>query len=70
MLDTSTLSSQFQISIPEEVRLKFGWEPGQVFAFIPKGTPVMLVPAPTVGRLAGVASGAKGANHRDRDDRF
>ena len=55
---TATLSSRFQISIPKAVRSAQQWEAGQVFAFIPKGTGVLIVPVPDRAALAGFARGA------------
>jgi bifunctional DNA-binding transcriptional regulator/antitoxin component of YhaV-PrlF toxin-antitoxin module len=69
MSDVATLSPKFQISIPEAVRRAQGWTAGQRFAFIPKGTGVLLVPVPEAAALAGIARGAKVDDYRDRDDR-
>ncbi|AZG78564.1 AbrB/MazE/SpoVT family DNA-binding domain-containing protein [Methylocystis rosea] len=49
---------------------KHKWQPGQEFAFIPKGSGVLLVPVPERDQLAEVAKGAKAGNYRDRKDRF
>ena len=68
--ETATLTSKFQISIPTAVRDAHSWKAGQKFAFIPKGSGVMLVPVPEPADLFGVAEGADGANFRDRDDRY
>jgi AbrB family looped-hinge helix DNA binding protein len=74
MSDTATLSAKFQISIPKEVRTARQWKAGQEFAFIPKGTGVLLVvllvPVPKSRDLAGIAKGAKAKDYRDRSDRF
>jgi AbrB family looped-hinge helix DNA binding protein len=67
--DTATLSAKFQISIPKSVRTARQWRAGQVFAFIPKGKGLLLVPVPEIEDLAGIAHGASTANFRDRDDR-
>lgn len=67
--DTAKLSSKFQISIPKAVRAARHWQAGQVFAFIPKGDGMLLVPVPTVEDLAGVARGANPTDYRDRTDR-
>lgn len=48
MKNTTTLSSEFQITIPKEVREAQNWEPGQEFAFIPKGWGYLLVLSPTI----------------------
>ena len=70
MSDIATLSAKFQISIPKAVRAERHWKAGQQFAFIPKGTGVLLVPVPDAADFAGIAKGAKAENYRDRKDRF
>ena len=70
MSDTATLSTKFQISIPKAVRIAKAWKAGQEFAFLPKGTGVLLVPVPELSELAGLAKGANPKNYRDRKDRF
>lgn len=70
MPDTATLSAKFQISIPKSVRNARQWKAGQEFAFIPKGTGVLLVPVPALADLAGIAKGANPEYDRDRKDRF
>lgn len=70
MAETATLSSKFQISIPKAVRSSRYWEAGQVFAFIPKGSGVLLVPVPDRDALAGLAEGAAPDDYRDRSDRL
>jgi AbrB family looped-hinge helix DNA binding protein len=67
--DTATLSTKFQISIPKSVRTARHWHAGQVFAFVPKGEGMMLVPVPALNELAGLARGAKQAGYRDRTER-
>ena len=67
--DTATLSAKFQISIPKAVRNARHWQAGQVFAFIPKGDGMLLVPVPKRDQLSGLARGAKARDYRDRRDR-
>jgi AbrB family looped-hinge helix DNA binding protein len=67
--DTAKLSAKFQISIPKSVRAARHWQAGQVFAFIPKGDGLLLVPVPKPDDLAGLARGAKPRGYRDRSDR-
>jgi AbrB family looped-hinge helix DNA binding protein len=67
--DTATLSAKFQISIPKAIRTARRWRAGQVFAFIPKGEGMLLVPVPDLGNLAGMARGARPEDYRDRTDR-
>ena len=69
MPSTATLSAKFQISIPKAVRTSNRWSAGQAFAFIPKGTGVLLVPVPRVDDLKGIAAGASPTDYRDRSDR-
>lgn len=68
--DTAKLSTKFQILIPKAVRAAKRWQAGQVFAFIPKGEGLLLVPVPKLDDLAGLARGAKPKGYRDRTDRF
>ena len=70
MSETATLSSKFQISIPKAIRSAQHWEAGLTFAFIPKGTGVLLVPIPKREALMGIARGAPATGYRDRSDRF
>ncbi|MFZ1726668.1 MAG: AbrB/MazE/SpoVT family DNA-binding domain-containing protein [Albidovulum sp.] len=70
MSETATLSTKFQISIPKAIRAAQAWEAGLIFAFIPKGTGVLLVPVPTRDALKGLAHGATATEYRDRADRF
>jgi AbrB family looped-hinge helix DNA binding protein len=67
--DTAKLSAKFQISIPKAVRTARRWQAGQVFAFIPKGEGILLVPVPKLDELRGLARGAKAEGFRDRADR-
>ena len=69
MAETATLSSKFQISIPKAIRAAQHWEAGLTFAFIPKGTGVLLVPIPEKQSLRGLAKGAHPEDFRDRSDR-
>jgi len=70
MSETAKLSSKFQISIPKAIRTAQHWEAGLTFAFIPKGTGVLLVPVPKRDDLKGLARGAAVTDYRDRADRF
>ena len=67
--DTARLSTKFQISIPKSIRAARRWQAGQVFAFIPKGEGLLLVPVPKLEDLAGIARGAKPEEYRDRTSR-
>jgi len=67
--DTAKLSTKFQISIPKSIRAARSWQAGQIFAFIPKGEGMLLVPVPSLEDLAGMARGATASDYRDRTDR-
>lgn len=69
MNPTATLSSKFQICIPKAIRAAQQWEAGVTFAFIPKGSGVLLVPVPPLEALKGIARGASSKGYRDRSDR-
>lgn len=69
MTARAKLSAKFQISIPKEVRTAQQWHAGQEFVFIPKGKGVMVMPAPELADLAGIARGADDRGYRDRKDR-
>lgn len=70
MNDTATLSNKFQISIPKAVRDAHNWKAGQEFAFIPRGSSVMLVPVPELEDLLGALPNANPNDYRDRNDRY
>jgi len=70
MPETARLSSKFQISIPKAIRTAQHWEAGLTFAFIPKGTGVLLVPVPKKDDLKGLAKGARPEDYREHADRF
>ena len=70
MSDTATLSSKYQISIPKSIRAQRNWKAGQEFAFVPKGSGVLLVPVPKLTDLLGIAKGADPTGYRDRQDRY
>jgi bifunctional DNA-binding transcriptional regulator/antitoxin component of YhaV-PrlF toxin-antitoxin module len=67
--DTATPSAEFQISIPKAIRTARQWRAGQVFAFIPKGEGMLLVPVPQREELAGLARGASTTGYRNRTER-
>ena len=70
MSGTATLSPRFRITIPKEICTAENWKPGQEFAFIPKGSGVLLVPVPKLEDLAGIAAGVDTEGYRDRKDRY
>ncbi len=69
-MSVMTLNSIYQLTIPEELRGRNKWKPGQEFALIPRGDTIVLVPVPEREELAGIAKGANPENYRDCDDRY
>ena len=70
MSETATLSSKFQISNSMAIRKAHTSGAGLIFAFIPKGAGVRLVPFPKRESLEGLARGSSTVDVRDRADRI
>lgn len=70
MSATVTLSSKYQISLPKAVCVALHWGVGQELVFIPKGKGVLVMQAPELAQLVGIAEGASTQDFRDRQDRF
>jgi len=64
----SALSSKFKLAIPKSVRQEMNWAAGQELAFIRKGKAVVLMAAPTLQQLRGMAKGAHTDHIRERED--
>jgi bifunctional DNA-binding transcriptional regulator/antitoxin component of YhaV-PrlF toxin-antitoxin module len=61
-MTTTTLSSNYQISMPEELRKSMHLQPGQEFELIPMGSSIQMVPKNAIDTLRsaiaeGIASG-------------
>jgi AbrB family looped-hinge helix DNA binding protein len=65
-----TVSSKFQVVIPEEVRVKLKLQPGQKVAVIEKDGVVHMIPIRPVKEMRGIAKGASGHSLREEHDRF
>ena len=70
MTDTSTISPTYQVTIPETLRDKGRWRPGQKLAFIQKGSGLLMIPVPTREEMADLTRGADVSDYRDRNDRY
>jgi len=64
-----TLSPQYQVSIPEEIRNSLHLTAGQKFSIVVKGDLISLVPSPSFQALRGVLKGVNVDNVRDRRER-
>ncbi len=70
MTAASTISLEYQVSIPKSFCDKLHWRPGQKLAFIPKGNGLLMIPVPSREELVGLTRGADTSDYRDRNDRY
>jgi AbrB family looped-hinge helix DNA binding protein len=70
MVAPSTISPEYQVSIPKSLCDQLRWRPGQKVAFIPKGNGLLMIPAPSREELIGLTRGADTSDYRDRNDRY
>ncbi len=68
-MNTATLSSKFQLSLPKALRESMHLQPGQQFELIPMGSIIQMVPKTSIKELRGIARGANSSKYRDRTDR-
>lgn len=68
-MNTATLSSKYQLSIPKKIRETLNLKAGQKFTIITKGNVIELVPVPSLKAMRGILQGANPENYRDRQDR-
>jgi len=68
-MSTATMSTNFQLSMPQDARGALGPEQRQKPAFIQTGSSVRLVPQPAVADLVGLARGASTERLRARETR-
>jgi AbrB family looped-hinge helix DNA binding protein len=69
-LTTVTVSSKFQVVIPEEVRAKLKLQPGQRVVVIEKDGVVHMVPLKPVKEMRGIAKGITAQNLREEHERL
>lgn len=69
-MNSATLSTKFQISIPKKIRDELHLHAGQKFIFVTKGKVIYLVPQRCLNELKGILAGADTSNIRDRTDRI
>ena len=68
-MNTTTLSSKFQLAIPKAVRDLLSLQAGQQFTVLVKGNAIELVPMRSLQAMRGRLKGANTENHRDHKDR-
>ena len=65
-----TLSEQYQVDIPKEIRDSLHLKAGQKFSVVVKGDSIALVLKPSIKRFRGILKGANTDNFRDRSERI
>jgi AbrB family looped-hinge helix DNA binding protein len=68
-MTTVTVSSKFQVVIPEDVRSRLKLQPGQKVIVIEKDGVVHMIPLKPVKEMRGIAKGVTSQNVREEFDR-
>jgi len=68
-MTTVTISSKFQVVIPEDVRSRMKLQPGQKVVVVEKDGVVHLIPLIPIKNARGLAKGAKIGMIREEKDR-
>ena len=70
-MSTATLSNDYQISLPEELREAMHLHPGQEFELISAGSVIQLIPKMSVKELsAAISAGIASGQGRPADEVF
>jgi AbrB family looped-hinge helix DNA binding protein len=67
-MDTSVVSSKFQVVIPRNIRKKFNVKPGQRVMFIPYQKSLRLVIVPSIEEAYGILEGMNTEAIREEED--
>ncbi len=67
-MDTSVISSKYQVVIPRKIREKFNIKPGQRVLFIPYQKSLRLVIVPSIDEAYGMLTGMNTENLREEVD--
>ena len=67
-METVTISSKYQVVIPQEVRKQFKLKPGQKLMFIPYNGTLRVVIVPPVKKARGMLKGINTENIREEVD--
>jgi AbrB family looped-hinge helix DNA binding protein len=68
-MDTTTISSKYQVVIPRRIREQYNLKPGQKVAFIPHKNSLRLVLVSEIETAYGFLEGIDTEVERDEDDR-
>lgn len=69
-MEAVTISSKFQVVIPEEIRKKAGINAKQKLVIIEKDGVIHLIPQRPIEEMRGFVKGVSGEKIRDEEDRF
>jgi len=69
-MDTVTVSSKYQIVIPQDIREKIELKPGQKIVVVEKDGIVHLIPQRPIREMRGFIKGMDTSDLRDEEDRF
>ena len=64
----TTVSSKYQVVIPQEVRKQFGLKPGQKVAFIPLKKTLHVVIVQPIEEARGILKGMDVSKYRDEEE--
>ena len=67
-MEAVTISSKYQVVIPQEVRKQFNLKPGQKLMFIPYNGTLRVVIVPPVKKARGMLKGMNTENIREEVD--
>jgi AbrB family looped-hinge helix DNA binding protein len=67
-METSVVSSKFQVVIPRKIRAKFKVKPGQRVMFIPYQKSLRMVIVPSIEEAYGMLKGMNTDNLREEED--
>ena len=69
-METTTLSTKYQLVIPRRIRERMGLVPGAKLTVLDKGGVIVLVPERPLRSLRGLARGASPRRLREKKDRL
>jgi AbrB family looped-hinge helix DNA binding protein len=69
-METTTLSSKFQLVVPRRTRERLGLRPGTKLTVLDKGGVIYLVPERAPKQQRGIARGTSTRGLRDKKDRL
>ena len=68
-METTTLSTKFQLVIPAAARRRLKLKPGMKFTVVDKGGVIFLIPERGIRSYRGLASGVSTKDLREKKDR-